>query len=157
MEGLSAPRLLAADDYLEDFDCGVSVLNEWLKRRAIANHVSGASRSYVVCCGSKVVGYYCLSAGAIAVSTATGSIRRNMPDPIPAIILGRLAVDLSAKGKGLGAGLLLHAIQQTQDAAKIAGVRALLVHAKDKSSADFYRHFRFVPSTLDPMVLMLKV
>ncbi len=154
---ITAPRLIAADDELEDFDCGVSVLNDWLKRRAIANHVSGASRSYVVCGGGRVVGYYCLSAGAIAVSAATGSIRRNMPDPIPAIILGRLAIDLTARGRGLGAGLLLHAIEQTQQAAKIAGIRALLVHAKDKSSADFYHHFKFSPSTLDPMILMLRV
>lgn len=157
MEGLSAPRLIAADDHLDNFDCGVPVLNEWLKRRAIANHVSGASRSYVICNGGKVIGYYCLSAGAIAVTEATGSIRRNMPDPIPAVILGRLAVDITAKGQGLGAGLLLHAIEQTLEAAKIAGIRALLVHAKDRSSAEFYRHFKFAPSTLDPMILMLRV
>jgi GNAT superfamily N-acetyltransferase len=155
--GISAPRLISAGDQLEDFDCGVPVLNEWLRRRAIANHVSGASRSYVVCRGAKVVGYYCLAAGAIALTSATGSVRRNMPDPIPAVILGRLAVDLTAKGQGLGAGLLLHAIEQTQEAAKIAGVRALLVHAKDDSSANFYRHFKFAPSTLDPMILMLRV
>ncbi len=157
MEGLSAPRLIAADDHLDNFDCGVPVLNEWLKRRAIANHVSGAFRGYVICNGGKVIGYYCLSAGAIAVTAATGSIRRNMPDPIPAVILGRLAVDITAKGQGLGAGLLLHAIEQTLEAAKIAGIRALLVHAKDRTSAEFYRHFKFAPSTLDPMILMLRV
>jgi GNAT superfamily N-acetyltransferase len=157
VEEITAPRLLAADDRLDDFDCGVPVLNEWLKRRAIANHVSGASRSYVVCRSGKVIGYYCLAAGAIAVGAATGSIRRNMPDPIPVVILGRLAIDLTAKGQGLGAGLLKHAIEQTQEAAKIAGVRALLVHAKDQNSADFYRHFKFAPSTLDPMILLLRV
>ena len=157
MEGISAPRLIASDDILEDFDCDVPALNEWLKRRAIANHVSGASRSYVVCRGLHVLGFYCLSAGAIASSAATSSIRRNMPDPIPLIVLGRLAVDIRAKGQGIGAGLLLHAIEQTQEAARIAGIRALLVHAKDKSSAEFYRHFNFVPSTLDAMTLMLRV
>jgi GNAT superfamily N-acetyltransferase len=157
VEEITAPRLIAADDQIEDFDCGVSVLNDWLKKRAIANHVSGASRSYVVSRNGRVVGFYCLAAGAIAGSAATGSIRRNMPDPIPVIILGRLAIDLSARGLGLGAGLLTHAIEQTQEAARIAGIRALLVHAKDKNSAQFYRHFKFVPSTLDPMILMLRV
>ena len=90
-------------------------------------------------------------------SMASGSIRRNMPDPIPVIVLGRLAVDLKVKGQGVGAGLLLHAIEQTQEAAKIAGIRALLVHAKDDASAEFYRHFKFVPSMIDPMTLMLRV
>ena len=157
MEGLSAPRLLAASDVLETFDCGVSVLNEWLKRRAVVNHVSGASRSYVVCDQHRVLGYYCLSAGAITSANATGALRRNMPDPIPVVILGRLAVDITVKGQGFGAGLLLHAIEQTQEAAKIAGIRALLVHAKDEESAGFYRKFNFVSSTLDHMTLMIRV
>ena len=157
MEGLRPPRLLAPDDLLETFDCGVPVLNEWLKRRALVNHLSGASRSYVACRAQNVVGYYCLSAGAIINSVASGAVRRNMPDPIPVIVLGRLAVDLKVKGQGVGAGLLLHAIEQTQEAAKIAGIRALLVHAKDDASAEFYRHFRFVPSIVDPMTLMLRV
>lgn len=154
---MNAPRLIEADDITGGFNCGVPVLNEWLKHRAIPNHLSGASRCYVICRDKIVLGFYCLSAGAVTNASATGSIRRNMPDPIPAIVLGRLAVDLSAKAQGLGADLLLHAIEQTQAAAQIAGVRALLVHAKDKASADFYRHFGFVPSTLDEMTLMLRV
>lgn len=157
MEAIGHPRLLAADDVLEGFDCGVAALNEWLKRRALANHISGASRSYVICNDQRVVGYYCLSAGAIASVNVASSIRRNMPDPIPVILLGRLAVDLSVKSRGLGAGLLQHALEQTQETAKIAGVRALLVHAKDESSANFYRNFGFAPSTLDNLTLMLRV
>ena len=157
MEGLRGPRLLAPDDILETFDCGVPILNDWLKRRAMVNHLSGASRSYVVCKAQNVMGYYCLSAGAIMSSMASGSIRRNMPDPIPVIVLGRLAVDLKVKGQGVGAGLLLHAIEQTLEAAKIAGIRALLVHAKDDASAEFYQYFKFVPSMIDPMTLMLRV
>ena len=157
MDGLKPPRLLAPNDLLETFACGVPVLNDWLKRRALVNHLSGASRSYVACRAQNVVGYYCLSAGAIMNSVASGAIRRNMPDHIPVTVLGRLAVDLSVKGQGVGAGLLLNAIEQTQKAAKIAGIRALLVHAKDEASAKFYSHFKFVPSTLDPMTLMLRI
>jgi predicted GNAT family N-acyltransferase len=157
VEGVNSPRLITADDILADFNCGVPALNEWLKHRAIPNHLGGASRSYVICRDKTVLGYYCLSAGAVTNASATGSIRRNMPDPIPAIVLGRLAIDLSVKGHGLGAGLLLHAIEQTQVAAKIIGARALLVHAQDQASANFYRHFKFAASTLDEMTLMLRV
>lgn len=157
MEVVSPPRLLTGDDLLDAFDCGIPALNDWLKRRALANHVGGASRSYVVSTGKVVVGYYCILAGGIIAANAPNSIRRNMPDPIPIILLGRLAVDLSVKGRGIGAGLLLHAIEQTQEAAKIAGVRAMMVHAKDTAGAAFYHHFGFVASTLDELTLMLRL
>ena len=157
MEELDPPRLLQADDGTSLFDCGVPVLNDWLKRRALVNHLSGASRSYVVASENRIAGFYCLSAGAVQHLAATGSIRRNMPQPIPVIVMGRLAVDVAFQRRGLGPALLAHAIERTQEAAAIAGIRALLVHAKDETAAAFYAKFGFVPSPLDPLMLMVKV
>ena len=102
---LSAPVLLSAEHVLDDFSCDVASLDEWLKRRAYPNQVSGASRTYVVTEGRKLVGYYCLASGALALNDAPGSVRRNMPDPIPMVVLGRLAIEKSWQGRGLGAAL----------------------------------------------------
>lgn len=157
MAGLNPPRLLEADDDASSFDCGTPVLNDWLRRRALMNHVSGASRSYVVTEGKRIVGYYCLSAGAIQHAAAPGKIRRNMPEPIPVIVMGRLAVDVSVQGKGVGVGLLRHALDTTTTLAQSAGIRALLVHAKDETAAEFYAKFGFVPSSLDPLMLLVRV
>ena len=130
------------------------MLNDWLRRRALANHLSGASRSYVAADRVRVAAYYCLAAGAIQHLAATGNIRRNMPDTIPAVLLGRLAVDANYQGRGLGAALLEHALARCRDVAEIAGVRVLLVRAKDEEAAAFYRRFGFIPSPLDGMTLM---
>ncbi len=157
MEGLNPPRLLAADDDASSFDCGTPALNDWLKKRALVNHLSGASRSYVVTVGRRIVGYYCLSAGAIQHAAAPGNIRRNMPEPIPVIVMGRLAVDTRVQGKGVGVGLLRHALDTTTVLAQSAGIRALLVHAKDESAAGFYAKFGLMPSPLDPLMLMVRV
>jgi predicted N-acetyltransferase YhbS len=107
---LSAPTLLGEAHDLQLFDSAHDSLDEWLRRRARANQVSGASRTYVVCEAERVVGYYCLSSGALAVVDAPGPIRRNMPDPIPLSVLGRLAIDRNWQGKGIGAALLRMAI-----------------------------------------------
>jgi GNAT superfamily N-acetyltransferase len=145
--------LEAADD-ASSFDCGTPALNDWLRKRALSNHLIGASRSYVIVEERRIIGYYCLSAGSIAHAAVPGKIRRNMPDPIPLIVMGRLAVDLKFQGRGLGPALLLHALEQTRELAKIAGVRALLVHAKDETAAHFYKRFGFVASPLDELTLM---
>jgi GNAT superfamily N-acetyltransferase len=157
VEGLSPPRLLEAEDDATSFDCGYPVLNEWLRKRALVNHLSGASRSYVVTIGHRIVGYYCLSAGAIQHAAAPGNIRRNMPEPIPVIVIGRLAVDVSMQGMGVGGGLLQHALDTTTTLARSAGIRALLVHAKDEAAARFYGKYGFVQSPLDPLMQMVRV
>lgn len=157
MESLTPPRLLQGEDDTADFNCGVPALNDWFRRRALANHFSGASRCYVASAGRRIAGFYCLSAGSVQHEAAPGSIRRNMPEPIPIVVMGRLAVDLAFRGKGLGAGLLAHAIERTQAAAEIAGIRALLVHAKDEASAAFYRRTGFMVSPLDQMTLLVRV
>jgi GNAT superfamily N-acetyltransferase len=157
VEDLTPPRLLQGEDDRSGFDCGVTVLDDWFRRRALTNHLSGASKCYVASAGQRIAGFYCLSAGSVQHEAVPGNIRRNMPEPIPIVVMGRLAVDLAFRGKGLGAGLLAHAIERTQAAAEIAGIRALLVHAKDETSAGFYRRSGFMVSPLDPMMLLVRV
>ena len=154
---LSAPVLLSADHVLNDFTCGVASLDEWLKRRAYPNQVSGASRTYVVTEGQKVLGYYCLASGALALNDAPSSVRRNMPDPVPMAILGRLAIDRLWQGKGLGAALLQDAVLRTIQAGSILGIRGLLVHAVSDKAKIFYEHYGFTASPTQPMTLILSL
>jgi GNAT superfamily N-acetyltransferase len=153
---IGPPEKLSAQHNLSVFDSGEPVLDDWLRRSALNNEASGASRTYVVCVGRKVVGYYALSAGAIAHTHAPGRIKRNMPGPIiPVVVLGRLAVDKAAQGKGAGTGLLQDAVLRTLQAAKIAGVRAILVHAISEAAKRFYEKYGFVASPVDPMTVMI--
>lgn len=154
---VSPPDRLRADHELGEFNCGVDVLDDWLKRRARANEATGASRTYVVSVGVRVVGYYALANGAVAQAEATGRTRRNMPDPVPVMVLGRLAVDRSYHGRGIGEGLLRDAVLRTMQAAEIAGIRALLVHAISPEAKRFYERHGFAVSPLDPMTLMIPV
>lgn len=152
---LTPPQPINADHDLSLFNCGRSVLDEWLRQRAIKNENSGASHTYVVCEGTCVVGYYCLSNGSVESRQAPGRVGRNMPDPIPVMLMGRLAIDHSQQGQGIGRALLKDAILRTLKAAEIAGIRALLVHALDEQAASFYLHIGFMVSPIDPLVLML--
>jgi len=158
---LSAPHLLTSADDVGGFACGTPSLDEWLKRRAMANQVSGASRTYAVTDLSegdhRVVGYYCLASGALAVVDAPGSVRRNMPDPVPMAILGRLAVDSTWSAKGLGAALLQDAVLRTAQAAHILGVRGLLAHAVSAQAKAFYEYHGFKASPTQPMTLVLSI
>lgn len=140
------------------FDCGEPSLDEWLRKRALGNQASGASRTFVVLDGTRrVIGFYALAAGAVSHETATSSIRRNMPDPVPVLVLGRLAVDRQAQGMRLGAALLQDAVKRSMSVAANAGVRALLVHALNEEAKAFYEHYGFQSSTLHPMTLMLRL
>jgi GNAT superfamily N-acetyltransferase len=154
---LSSPGLLTADHQLDDFVCGVDSLDDWLKRRAYPNQVNGASRSYVVTEGKRVVGYYCLASGALQLSDTPSALRRNMPNPVPVAILGRLAVDKSYQGRGLGVALLQDAVVRTAQAAGILGIRGLLVHALSIEAKIFYEHYGFVASPTQPMTLILSL
>jgi len=155
---LSAPQPLAAAHLLGDFECGESALDEWLKRRALHNQQSGASRTFVVVDHEqRVRGFYALAAGAVAHQMATGSVRRNMPDPIPVMVLGRLAVDRRAQGIQLGAALLQDAVHRAIAVSQNTGVRALLVHALHEQAKAFYEHYGFQESPLHPMTLMLRL
>ncbi|MCQ8118829.1 GNAT family N-acetyltransferase [Methylomonas rosea] len=154
---LSEPVLLATRHQLGDFSCGVASLDDWLKRRARPNQVSGASRTYVVAEGDTVVGYYCLASGALALNEAPPAMRRNMPDPLPIAVLGRLAVDRSYQGRGLGVALLQDAVLRTMQAGDILGIRGLLVHALSAEAQAFYQHHGFVSSPTQPMTLILSL
>lgn len=152
---LTPPQPIQADHDFSQFDSGRPILDDWLRQRAIKNEGSGASRTYVVCEGARVVGYYCLSNGSVESKQTPGKVRRNMPDPIPVMLMGRLAVDRSQQGKGIGRALLKDAILRTLKAADIAGMRALLVHALDEEAVKFYLHNGFLVSPIDTLVLML--
>lgn len=154
---LAAPAPLADDHDLDAFSCGIATLDDWLKRRARANHAGGASRSYVIASENRVVGYYCLSSGAIAAVEAPGKIKRNMPDPIPVAVLGRLAIDRNWQGKGIGVGLLKDAVLRASQAAQILGIRGVLVHAISDQAKAFYEHHGFVVSPSNPMTLILSL
>jgi GNAT superfamily N-acetyltransferase len=152
---IEAPEHLNAAHDLAAFDSRVPVLDDWLRKRALGNEESGASRTYVVCAGGRVAGYYALATGAVAHDTATGKTKRNMPEPVPVMVLGRLAVDRAFQGRGVGAGLLRDAVLRTLQAASIAGIRALLVHAISDEAKRFYERNGFAASPVAPMTLMI--
>jgi GNAT superfamily N-acetyltransferase len=152
---LKAPELLAQAHCLADFSSGEVTLDDWLKRRAHANQASGASRTYVICEDMRVVGYYALASGAITVESAPGRFRRNMPNPIPAAVLGRLAVDLDWQGKGIGRALFRDAARRIAHAAEAIGIRGIVVHAISEEAKRFYVALGFDPSVHEPMTLMV--
>lgn len=155
---LIAPQPLRASHRFDDFSCGEPILEEWLKRRAMANQVSGASRTFVVADqDGRVYGYYAMAAGAVSHQTATGGVRRNMPDPIPVMILARLAVDRRAQGIKLGGALLQDAVTRAVSVSQNTGVRALLVHALHERAKTFYEYYGFQALPVDPMILMLRL
>jgi GNAT superfamily N-acetyltransferase len=157
MDRTSAPQKISPEHDLSKFNCGELALDDWLRRRALSNEETGASRTYVVCIENRVVGYYALAVGAVTHAEAPGRIRRNMPDPVPVMVLGRLAVDETAQGRDVGRGLLRDAILRTLQAAEIAGIRAVLVHAISERAKQFYLRAGFIPSAVSPMTLMITV
>ena len=152
----AAPVPLTAEHDTSQFVCRHASLSAWLSKRALGNAASGTSRTYVVCTSDRqVIGYYALSAGLIAAASVAGRLRRNMPDPLPVIVLGRLAVHTDWAGRGSGSGLLKDAVLRAIQASGLIGVRALLCHAIDEEAMGFYLKHGFVSSPLDPLTLML--
>lgn len=154
---LCAPEHLTPAHDVSAFESGVPDLDDWLKKRALANEHTGASRTYVVCAGGRVVGYYALATGSVAHVQAVGRVRRNMPDPVPVMILGRLAVDRAWQGRSLGSSLLRDAVLRTLQAAQIGGIRAILVHAISEEAKRFYQRYGFAVSPVDPLTLIITV
>lgn len=153
---LGRPRPLQRDDRCEDFDCGQEPLNDYLQRFAWTNQQAGAARTYVTTRGKRVVGYYTLAYGSIEPQAAAPRIRQGLAQhPIPVMLLARLAVDRGEQGQGLGKGLVKDALLRTLQAADIAGLRAVIVHAKDVAAKVFYEKLGFQPSPLDELHLML--
>lgn len=151
---LKPPELLTDHHQLDEFSCGIPTLDTWLIRRARNNTRSGASRTYVLAKDDRVIGYYAIASGALALSDAPGRIKRNMPDPIPVAILGRLAIDQRHQGQGLGVALLGDAVRRVTRAASILGIRGILVHAINDDAKRFYEHHGFVPGATAPMTLI---
>jgi predicted N-acetyltransferase YhbS len=157
VSGYSAPRPIREDDDATTFSSGEPSLDDYLRTRALSNHREGASRCFVTCQKGRVVGYYALASTAIQRADTPGKVRRNMPDPVPAILLSRLAIDVKEQRMGLGKNLLRDAISRCVQVADTIGVRAMLVHALHDDARNFYSHFDFEPSPTDPLHLLLLI
>jgi GNAT superfamily N-acetyltransferase len=152
---LTTPEPLASHHRIAAFTSGVASLDEWLQRRAAQNQAIDASRTFVVCADQEVVGYYALASSAVAPAAAPGRFRRNMPDPIPIVVLGRLAVARSHQSQGLGRAMFQDAARRAIYAAEAIGIRGLLVHALSEDARTFYLRLGLDESPLGPMILMV--
>lgn len=157
VNGLRAPEPISLAHDLSKFDCGAPVLDDWLRQRSLRNE-SRFSRTYVVCEGARVAGFYCISAGAVERARVPGKLRRNAPDSVPVAVIGRLAVDRGYAGRGLGADLLADALRRIAGAAGVIGIAAVLVQAKDEAAKAWYlRQAEFMAFPEDGRVLWLPV
>lgn len=151
-------RKLDRSHAVESFDCGYEAINRYIARFALTNQSAGSAQTYVASTDESVVGYYSLAVGAVAHAEAPPRIVKGLArHPVPVMLLARLAVDNAVKGKGLGAALLHDALARTLQAADIAGIRAVIVHAKDDNARRFYEHFDFDPSPTDSYHLYLLI
>ncbi|RWJ01273.1 GNAT family N-acetyltransferase [Mesorhizobium sp.] len=152
---VGAPEPLASHHDVQAFKSGAESLDHWLKHRALKNQTTGASRTFVACDDRRVLAYYALASSAVTVAAAPGRFRRNMPDPIPVVVLGRLAVDQSLQGSGVGRALVRDAGLRVIQAANTIGIRGIITHALSAEAKAFYEKIGFESSPLDPMTLML--
>jgi GNAT superfamily N-acetyltransferase len=149
---------LRSDHVVAGFDCGQEELNRFLTRYALVNQLAGAAQTYLAISGEVVVGYYSLAVGEVAYDGAPDRLIKGLArHPVPIMLLARLAVRSSSQGLGIGVGLLKDAMLRTLQAADIAGIRALAVHAKDENARRFYQHFGFIASPTDPLHLYLLI
>jgi GNAT superfamily N-acetyltransferase len=155
---ISGPEPLTASHEVSEFSCGKPSLDRWLKTRALSNQEKGFTAVLVVHEVNRVIGYYGLAPTAILPSTLPRSIRTGQPpNPVPCLLLGQLATDQNWIGKGIGAGLLKHALQRCVAAANLVGGRALIVNAVDIEAAGFWARRGFIPSKDDPLVLFRSI
>ena len=151
---LSAPELLTARHDVARFSCGQPALDHWLKTRALPNQEKGFTVVMVVHDARRVVGYYGLAPTAVVAAVMPRRVRTGQPpDPIPGLLLGQLATDTAYAGRGIGTGLLKHALARAVAGARLIGGRALVVHALDEKAAAFWRRHGFLPSKDDPLTL----
>lgn len=155
---ISEPQPLTADHDVSGFSCGKPSLDRWLKTRALSNQEKGFTAVMVVHEANRVVGYYGLAPTAVLPATVPRSIRTGQPpDPVPCLLLGQLATDQDHRGRGIGTGLLKHALQRCVTAARLIGGRALIVNAVDTEAADFWKRRGFAPSKDDPLILFRSI
>ena len=157
MSPYRGPEPLGASHNVEGFNCGNEALNDWLQRRASRNQREGSSRTWVVADSTRVVGLYASATAVVARAGATKRAALNQPDPLPSMLLGRLAVDQEHQGRGLAAALLKHFLLKALEVADLTGLRLVLVHAKGPQAAGFYRHWGFEPSPIDDLTLILLI
>jgi predicted N-acetyltransferase YhbS len=149
---------LARTHLVGDFDCGQEHLNTHLAKYALTNQFANSAVTYVALADGAVVGFYSLTVGEILFDDASERLKKGLArHPVPVMLLARLAVAIEWQGKGLGSGLLRDAVRRTVQAADIAGVRALIVHAKDDAAKAFYTRFDFLPSDTDPLHLYVLI
>lgn len=152
---ISAPQPLRAEHVRTAFCCGVESMDNWLKQRAIKSQLTDSSRTFVCCDDMKIMAYYSLASSAVMTNAAPGRFRRNMPDPIPMVELGRLAVDQALHGQGVGRALVRNAGLRVIQVAETIGIRGMLVNALSVEVREFYLRVGFEPFPLDPMMLMI--
>lgn len=151
---LSVPERLAATHEVSEFSCGKPTLDHWLKTRALSNQEKGFTAVLVVHDANRVIGYYGLAPTAVVPNVMPRSIRTGQPpDPVPCLLLGQLATDTAWAGRGIGTGLVKHALERSVSAAKLVGGRALMVNAVDDEAAAFWQRRGFLPSRDDPLIL----
>lgn len=154
---INPPELLSEYHDTSDFSCGKPVLDYWLKTKALRNQTNRGSRTFVITSGKQIVGYYALASGAVERTQVTSNIARNMPNPIPVIILARLAIDSNFKGLSLGKGLLKDALLRCVNVSSQIGVKAVLVHALDTEAIAFYQKFGFGKMPEQENTLMISI
>lgn len=154
---VSPPQALNQTHKLDGFDCGSEVLNEWLQKRALKNQMNGASRCFVICDSEDVIGFYALAMGSIERIQASAAIARNMPENIPVMVLGRLAIDQSRQSQGYGSALLKDALLRALLVSREVGLAAILVHALSEHAKAFYQQYGFKASPMEAMTLLLPI
>ncbi|MGQ0464409.1 MAG: GNAT family N-acetyltransferase [Sporichthyaceae bacterium] len=157
MSGYSGARPLRADDSTTEFSCGTPSLDDYLHRRAFANQAADLARCYVTLHRDRVVGFYALATGAVLRQDIPSRLRKNTPPAVPVLVIGRLAVDLEHRGRGLGGGLVRDAVIRCVAAADIAGIKAVIVHTQNETAAAFWRHYDFDPMPGNDAHLMLPI
>ena len=154
---LKAPELIQDEHDASSFDSGKPILDDWLRRKAYKAD-GWSARTFVVCDGREVVGYYCLNTGGIfRGELPTAKLRRNLPQSVPVVLIGRLAVDQQYRGRGIGSGLLGDAVRRALTVHREIGFRAILVHALDDGAVAFYAKYDFVPCAVDPRTMILPI
>ena len=158
VHGYEPVRKLTAADAVDTFDCGQPALNQFLQRYALVNQRANSAQTYVCCKDGQVVGFYSLAVGSVEPGEVSARVMKGLArHPVPVMILARLAVDLMHQGKGLGRALLKDALLRTLQAADIAGIRIVLVHAKNEVARQWYERYEFEASPTDPFHLYLMI
>lgn len=152
---LSAPEPLNGDHDVSQFSCGQESMDRWLQNTALKSQAAGGAKTYVACDNGRFIGYYALSAGSVCRQETTGRFRRNMPDPILVVLLGRLAVDQTYQRQGIARNLMRDAFHRVLGAAEEIGIRGILVHALDDEARDFYIALGFEPSPINANTLFM--